>query len=63
MLIVLERSTGDFPSVLYDVLSKRSSVTTTSLSIGDVNDALDEISKAAGKMSVDMSHRVFVAQE
>lgn len=42
-------STGDFPTVLYDVVEKRSSVIEGSLSVDDLNDILDELSKSNGK--------------
>ncbi|KDQ61444.1 hypothetical protein JAAARDRAFT_30880 [Jaapia argillacea MUCL 33604] len=43
-----ETTSGDFPTVLYEVVSKRSSVIEGSLSIEDLNDILDEISKNMG---------------
>lgn len=48
-LHVLQASAGDFPTVLYEVISKRSSVIQGSLSIDDVNDALDELAQNGGK--------------
>ncbi|KZP16598.1 ATP-dependent DNA ligase [Athelia psychrophila] len=42
-------STGDFPTVLYEVVEKRSSVIEGSLSVDDLNDILDELSKSGGK--------------
>ncbi|KAF7972746.1 hypothetical protein HWV62_17106 [Athelia sp. TMB] len=45
-------STGDFPTVLYDVVVKRSSVIEGSLSVDDLNDILDELSKNNGKSEV-----------
>ncbi|CAA7265112.1 unnamed protein product [Cyclocybe aegerita] len=47
-----EKSSGDFPTVLFEVVSKRSSVIEGSLSIDDVNDILDELSKGMGKQDV-----------
>ncbi|KAJ3515533.1 hypothetical protein NLJ89_g1703 [Agrocybe chaxingu] len=44
-----EKSSGDFPTVLFEVVSKRSSVIEGSLSVDDVNDILDELSKSMGK--------------
>ncbi|EKM49973.1 uncharacterized protein PHACADRAFT_178599 [Phanerochaete carnosa HHB-10118-sp] len=44
-----EASAGDFPTVLYEVISKRSSVIQGSLSVEDVNDVLDELAKNGGK--------------
>ena len=48
-LIVRQKTSGDFPTVLYEVVSKRSSVIEGSLSIDDLNDILDELSKNMGK--------------
>ncbi|KAF8636375.1 hypothetical protein AX17_003558 [Amanita inopinata Kibby_2008] len=45
-------SSGDFPGVLYDIVSKRSSVIEGSLTIDDLNDILDELSKNMGKQDV-----------
>jgi len=42
-------SSGDFPTVLYDVVGKRSSVIEGSLSIDDLNAALDDISRNISK--------------
>lgn len=42
-------SSGDFPAVLYDVVSKRTSVIEGSLSVDDLNEILDELSKNMGK--------------
>jgi DNA ligase 4 len=42
-------SSGDFPAVLYDVVRKRTSVIEGSLSIDDLNEILDELSKNMGK--------------
>jgi DNA ligase 4 len=44
-----KKTSGDFPTVLYEVVSKRSSVIEGSLSIDDLNDILDELSKNMGK--------------
>ncbi|KAI5121896.1 hypothetical protein M0805_001100 [Coniferiporia weirii] len=46
------KASGDFPTVLYEVISKRSSVTEGSLTVDDVNDILDELSKDVGKQEV-----------
>jgi len=46
---VRQKTSGDFPTVLYEVVSKRSSVIEGSLSIDDLNDILDELSKNMGK--------------
>ena len=48
-LIFRQKTSGDFPTVLYEVVSKRSSVIEGSLSIDDLNDILDELSKNMGK--------------
>ncbi|KAI0821590.1 DNA ligase 4 [Irpex lacteus] len=42
-------SSGDFPNVLYEVVSKRSSVIQGSLSIDELNDILDSLSQDMGK--------------
>ncbi|OSD05522.1 DNA ligase 4 [Trametes coccinea BRFM310] len=47
-----DRSSGDFPTVLYEVVNKRSSVVEGSLSINEVNDILDELSQNMGKSDV-----------
>lgn len=44
-----EKTSGDFPTVLYEVVSKRSSVIEGSLSIDELNDILDELAKNMGK--------------
>lgn len=49
-------STGDFPTVLYDVVEKRSSVIEGSLSVDDLNDILDELSKNNGKRYASSFH-------
>ncbi|KZS94450.1 DNA ligase 4 [Sistotremastrum niveocremeum HHB9708] len=50
-----DKVAGDFPTVLFEVLSKRSSVMETTLTIAEVNAALDELAEAAGKMDKQMS--------
>lgn len=44
-----QRSSGDFPTVLYDVIGKRSSVIEGSLTIDDLNATLDELSRNISK--------------
>jgi DNA ligase-4 len=44
-------SSGDFPAVLHDVVRKRTSVIEGSLSVDDLNEILDELSKNMGKGS------------
>ncbi|KAK6992215.1 DNA ligase [Favolaschia claudopus] len=44
-----DKTSGDFPTVLYEVVSKRSSVIEGSLSVEELNDILDELSKNMGK--------------
>ncbi|KAG2150301.1 ATP dependent DNA ligase domain-containing protein [Suillus bovinus] len=46
------KSSGDFPTVLYEVVSKRSSVVEGSLSVHDLNEILDDLSKNIGKQDV-----------
>ena len=45
----LQKASGDFPIVLYEVVSKRSSVIDGSLSVDDVNEILDDLAKNMGK--------------
>ncbi|KIJ65132.1 hypothetical protein HYDPIDRAFT_89015 [Hydnomerulius pinastri MD-312] len=45
-------SSGDFPNVLYEVVSKRSSVVEGSLSVEDLNGLLDELSQNMGKQDI-----------
>ncbi|KAI0343258.1 DNA ligase 4 [Trametopsis cervina] len=45
-------SSGDFPNVLYEVVSKRSSVIQGSLSIDELNDSLDMLSQNMGKSDI-----------
>lgn len=47
--LFVQKAAGDFPTVLYEVISKRSSVTEGSLTVDDVNDILDDLSKNMGK--------------
>lgn len=44
-----QKTSGDFPTVLYEVVNKRSSVVEGSLSIDELNQYLDEISQNMGK--------------
>lgn len=44
-----DRSSGDFPTVFYEVVAKRSSVIEGSLTIDDLNGALNEMSKNISK--------------
>ncbi|KAF8518045.1 DNA ligase 4 [Hysterangium stoloniferum] len=45
-----DKTAGDFPMVLYDVISKRSNVMEGTLNVARVNNLLDELSKAGGKL-------------
>ncbi|KAF9563995.1 ATP-dependent DNA ligase [Agrocybe pediades] len=47
-----DKSSGDFPNVLYEVVSKRSSVIEGSLSIDDLNDILDDLAKHSGSQEM-----------
>ncbi|KAH7924280.1 ATP-dependent DNA ligase [Leucogyrophana mollusca] len=47
-----DKSSGDFPTVLFEVVGKRSSVVEGSLSVEDLNELLDEISKNMGKQEI-----------
>ncbi|TFK71638.1 DNA ligase 4 [Pluteus cervinus] len=47
-----DRSSGDFPTVLYEVVSKRSSVIEGSLTVDDLNELLDELAKNMGNKDV-----------
>lgn len=49
LLILSQKVSGDFPTVLHEVISKRSSVVESSLTIAEVNDMLDELSAHMGK--------------
>ncbi|KAG8859696.1 DNA ligase (ATP) [Tulasnella sp. 330] len=40
------KTAGDFPSVVFDVVNARSTVTEGTMSVDDINDVLDEISRA-----------------
>ncbi|KAJ6518705.1 DNA ligase IV [Mycena sanguinolenta] len=51
-----DKTSGDFPTVLFEVVSKRSSVIEGSLSVDELNDILDELSKSMGK--VDAQSRI-----
>ncbi|PPQ67701.1 hypothetical protein CVT24_002757 [Panaeolus cyanescens] len=44
-----DKMSGDFSQALYDVVSKRSSVIDSTLTIDELNDILDELSKCSGK--------------
>jgi DNA ligase-4 len=47
-----QKSSGDFPAVLYEVISKRSSVIESSLSVDDLNHILDDLAQNMGKQYV-----------
>lgn len=53
---ISQATSGDFPTVLFEVVSKRSSVIESSLSIDDLNDILDDLSKNMGKQYVSPPH-------
>ncbi|KAF5351528.1 hypothetical protein D9758_007230 [Tetrapyrgos nigripes] len=44
-----DRTAGDFPTVLYEVVYKRSSVIDETLTVDELNDLLDELSKSTGR--------------
>ena len=46
---MFQKATGDFPTVLYEVISKRSSVTGGTLGVQGLNNMLDQLSKDMGK--------------
>ena len=48
-LTAYQAISGDFPTVLYEVISKRSSIIEGSLSVDDINEVLDDLSKNMGK--------------
>ena len=56
-----QRSSGDFPTVLYEVINKRSSVVEGSLTIDDVNDYLDQIAQNMGKSYVDLAYLTYTS--
>ncbi|KAF9052350.1 DNA ligase 4 [Hymenopellis radicata] len=47
-----DKASGDFPTVLYEVVSKRSSVVESTLTIEDLNSLLDELSENMGSREV-----------
>ncbi|OCH84742.1 ATP-dependent DNA ligase [Obba rivulosa] len=47
-----DKSSGDFPMVLYEVISKRSSVVEGTMTIDEVNESLDELSRNMGKSDI-----------
>ncbi|KAL5513056.1 LIG4 [Sanghuangporus vaninii] len=47
-----DKTSGDFPTVLFEVISKRSSVTQGSLTVDQVNDILDQLSHSIGKQDL-----------
>ncbi|KAF8273171.1 ATP dependent DNA ligase domain-containing protein [Lactarius quietus] len=47
-----DRASGDFPTVFYEIVAKRSSVIEGSLTIDELNHALDELSKNISKGDV-----------
>ncbi|KAH7914811.1 ATP dependent DNA ligase domain-containing protein [Hygrophoropsis aurantiaca] len=47
-----DKSSGDFSTVLFEVVSKRSSVVEGSLAIDELNEILDELSKNMGKQEI-----------
>ncbi|KAG7093593.1 DNA ligase (ATP) [Marasmius oreades] len=49
-----EKASGDFPTVLYEVVYKRSSVIEGSMSIDELNETLNELSKCMGKQDQQM---------
>ncbi|KAF8119832.1 hypothetical protein EV363DRAFT_1461060 [Boletus edulis] len=49
---------GDFSNVLYEVVSKRSSLVDGSLSIDDLNDIFDELSQNMGKQRAEVQSKI-----
>ncbi|KAJ3483114.1 hypothetical protein NLI96_g6529 [Meripilus lineatus] len=49
-----DKSSGDFPTVLYEVVSKRSSIIEGTLSIEDLNDTLDLLAQNMGKSDIQL---------
>ncbi|EPQ56491.1 DNA ligase 4 [Gloeophyllum trabeum ATCC 11539] len=49
-----DKASGDFPSVLYEIVSKRSSVIESSLTVDELNDILDELSLHSGSHSAQL---------
>ncbi|KAL4250333.1 DNA ligase [Abortiporus biennis] len=47
-----DKSSGDFPTVLYEVISKRSSVIQGTLTIDELNEALNQLSKQLGHSDI-----------
>ncbi|KAI0078668.1 ATP-dependent DNA ligase [Panus rudis PR-1116 ss-1] len=46
------KTSGDFPQVLLEVVKQRSSVTSTTLTVQDVNDILDQLAANMGKSDI-----------
>lgn len=44
-----QRTSGDFPTVLYEVVNKRSSVVEGTMTVTDINNMLDELAQNMGK--------------
>ena len=49
---------GDFPMVLYEVISKRSNVMEGTLTIDRLNNLLDELAKAGGNLCAIKFYRI-----
>ena len=47
--LTMQKTSGDFTAVLYEVVSKRSSVIEGSLSVDDLNEILDDLARNMGK--------------
>lgn len=53
-IVPFQKTSGDFPTVLYEVVSKRSSVIEGTLSIDELNDVLDQLAQNMGKSYVNL---------
>lgn len=55
-----EASAGDFPTVLYEVIRKRSSIIQGRLSVDEVNNVLDELAQSGGKVDQQVKIMTYV---
>lgn len=53
-----QKMAGDFPMVLYEVISKRSNVMEGTLTIDRLNNLLDELAKAGGNLCAIKFYRI-----
>lgn len=58
-----QSSSGDFSAVLFDVVSKRSSVIEGTLTIDHLNESLDELAASMGKQCVQYFGPISIASQ